>query len=79
MTGTAYNDDGGERMAREITVRLIWRGEAVETLPEEARDYLRGCLTADMSAYYAAHPESRAALEGAPYFEADARNAGVAG
>ena len=58
-------------MAREITVRLIWRGEAVETLPEEARDYLRGCLTADMSAYYAAHPADRAALEGAAYFEPD--------
>lgn len=58
-------------MAKPITVRLIWRGEAVETLPEEARELMRARLTAEMSRFYAVHPEAREALARAPYFEAD--------
>jgi hypothetical protein len=46
-------------MARNkpLTVVLYYKGEQVETLPQEARDNISKRLSEVMSTYYTAHPE----------------------
>ena len=48
---------------KPLTVVLYYKGEQVETLPQEARDRISKRLTEVMSAYYTAHPEQYAALK----------------
>ena len=52
-------------MARNkpLTVVLYYKGEQVETLPQEARDRISDRLTEAMSTYYTAHPEEYSAVK----------------
>ena len=52
-------------MARNkpLTVVLYYKGEQVETLPQEARDRISERLTEVMSTYYTAHPEEYRAVK----------------
>lgn len=43
--------------SKPLTVVLYYKGEQVETLPQEARDRISERLTEVMSTYYTAHPE----------------------
>lgn len=47
---------------KPLTVVLVYKGEVVETLPQEARDNISKRLTETMSAYYTAHPDEYCAL-----------------
>ena len=42
---------------KPLTVVLYYKGEQVETLPQEARDRISERLTEVMSTYYTAHPD----------------------
>lgn len=42
---------------KPLTVVLYYKGEQVETLPQEARDRISERLTVVMSTYFSAHPE----------------------
>lgn len=48
---------------KPLTVVLYYKGEQVETLPQEARDRISERLTEVMSAYYTAHPEEYSAVK----------------
>lgn len=48
---------------KPLTVALYYKGEQVETLPQEARDKISQRLTEVMSAYYTAHPEQYRAVK----------------
>lgn len=48
---------------KPLTVVLYYKGEQVETLPQEARDRISERLTVVMSAYYTAHPEEYRAVK----------------
>lgn len=48
---------------KPLTVVLYYKGEQVETLPQEARDRISKRLTVVMSAYYTAHPEEYSAVK----------------
>lgn len=51
-------------MARKpLTVVLYYKGQQVETLPQEARDRISERLTVVMSTYYTAHPEQYSAVK----------------
>lgn len=42
---------------KPLTVVLYYKGEQVETLPQEARDNISKRLSEVMSTYFTAHPE----------------------
>ena len=48
---------------KPLTVVLYYKGEQVETLPQEARDRISKRLTMVMSAYFSAHPEEYSAVK----------------
>lgn len=48
---------------KPLTVVLYYKGEQVDTLPQEARDRISERLTAVMSAYFSAHPEQYSAVK----------------
>lgn len=48
---------------KPLTVVLYYKGEQVETLPQEARDRISERLTVVMSAYFSAHPEEYSAVK----------------
>lgn len=48
---------------KPLTVVLYYKGEQVETLPQEARDNISRRLTEVMSTYYTAHPEEYRAVK----------------
>lgn len=48
---------------KPLTVVLYYKGEQVETLPQEARDRISERLTEVMSTYYTAHPEEYSAVK----------------
>lgn len=48
---------------KPLTVVLYYKGEQVETLPQEARDRISKRLTVVMSTYYTAHPEEYSAVK----------------
>lgn len=48
---------------KPLTVVLYYKGEQVETLPQEARDKISQRLTEVMSTYYTAHPEEYRAVK----------------
>jgi hypothetical protein len=48
---------------KPLTVVLYYKGEQVETLPQEARDRISKRLSETMSTYYTAHPEEYRAIK----------------
>ena len=48
---------------KPLTVVLYYKGEQVDTLPQEARDRISERLTEVMSTYYTAHPEEYSAVK----------------
>lgn len=48
---------------KPLTVVLYYKGEQVETLPQEERDNISKRLSAVMSTYYTAHPEEYRAVK----------------
>ena len=48
---------------KPLTVALYYKGEQVETLPQEARDRISERLTEVMSTYYTAHPDEYRAVK----------------
>lgn len=42
---------------KPLTVVLVYKGEVVDTLPQEARDHISERLSKTISAYYTAHPD----------------------
>lgn len=53
----------GMARGKPLTVVLYYKGEQVETLPQEARDRISERLTEVMSTYYTAHPEEYRAVK----------------
>lgn len=48
---------------KPLAVVLYYRGEQVETLPQEARDRISKRLSEVMSIYFTAHPEEYKAVK----------------
>lgn len=48
---------------KPLTVVLYYKGEQVETLPQEARDNISKRLSEVMSTYFTAHPEEYKAVK----------------
>lgn len=48
---------------KPLTVVLYYKGEQVDTLPQEARDNISKRLSEVMSTYYTAHPEEYRAVK----------------
>lgn len=48
---------------KPLTVVLYYKGEQVETLPQEARDNISKRFSEVMSTYYTAHPEEYRAVK----------------